>query len=144
MKADGTLLVACWQDSRPKNISKIYSYAPGATAGELLIDNVWTASAETMAVNAWDGSLITPVSVAGEAEVDAAVTSARKAFATWRVSAPLERTALLNRFADLIEIHELWRLQERTVFGRAGRVHVTRRLGSSMTRSVISQHESSK
>ena len=72
---------------------------------DLLIDNSWVKAEEMMAVNAWDGTCITHVAVAGEAEIDAAVSCARKAFATWRVSAPLDRTKLLNRFADLVEEH---------------------------------------
>ena len=47
--------------------------------------------------------MVTDVSVAGKAEVNAAVTAARTAFKTWKKMAPLERTAIIMKFADLVE-----------------------------------------
>lgn len=43
------------------------------------------------------------IPLAGEAEVDAAVTAAEMAFASWRRTAPAERRRLLLRLADLLE-----------------------------------------
>ena len=69
-----------------------------------LINNEWVSTDEpTLQINAWDGTRITDVVVAGEAEVDAAVAAARAAFKGWKTMAPLEHTAILNRFADLLE-----------------------------------------
>jgi delta 1-pyrroline-5-carboxylate dehydrogenase len=79
----------------------------------LLIDNIWCTSTTEPAldINAWDGSLITSVAVAGAPEVDRAVAAAREAFGSWRLSAPLDRTALLHRLADLIEVGNTSRYQ---------------------------------
>jgi acyl-CoA reductase-like NAD-dependent aldehyde dehydrogenase len=68
-----------------------------------LIDNEWVKTSTSHAVNAWDGTLIAEVAVAGENEVNAAVSSCRKAFKTWKRVAPLDRTAIINKFADLVE-----------------------------------------
>jgi acyl-CoA reductase-like NAD-dependent aldehyde dehydrogenase len=68
-----------------------------------LINNEWVTTDASHTVNAWDGTAVASVSVAGEAEVDAAVAAARAAFKDWKKMAPLERTAILMRFADLVE-----------------------------------------
>ena len=68
-----------------------------------LIDGEWVTTGETLTLNAWDGTPVTEISVAGEKEVDAAVAAARAAFKGWKAMAPLERTAIINRFADLVE-----------------------------------------
>lgn len=56
-----------------------------------------------------DGGLLTTIADAGEAEVDAAVSSARKAFekGSWSLSAPAFRKKVLGKLADLIEEHAL-------------------------------------
>ena len=69
-----------------------------------LINNQWVLTDEpSLQVDAWDGTAITSISVAGKAEVDAAVAAARASFKDWKNTAPLERTAIINRFADLVE-----------------------------------------
>lgn len=69
-----------------------------------LIDNQWRVTAEPpLQVDAWDGTPIAKISVAGKAEVDAAVSAARAAFKAWKNTAPLERTKIILRFADLVE-----------------------------------------
>ena len=70
-----------------------------------LINGKWVCetSSGTHPINAWDGTLVAEVAVAGPAEVDAAVAAARTAFPAFKAMAPLERTALIHRFADLVE-----------------------------------------
>jgi len=64
-------------------------------------------------LNPHDGSTITDVALAGQAEVDLAVQAARHAFPTWRSTTASERGRLLLRLADRIEEHadELARLE---------------------------------
>jgi aldehyde dehydrogenase (NAD+) len=55
------------------------------------------------------------IPLAGEEDVDAAVSAAEKAFPAWRKLGNNERRAILNKFADLIqanaeEIHQLSRI----------------------------------
>ncbi|WHT22502.1 aldehyde dehydrogenase family protein [Crossiella sp. CA-258035] len=50
-----------------------------------------------------DGRLVAEVGVAGESEVDSAVTAARAAFPRWSGLAPRARAACLFRLAELIE-----------------------------------------
>ncbi|BGP48789.1 hypothetical protein JCM10450v2_004665 [Rhodotorula kratochvilovae] len=74
----------------------------------LFLDNEWrdAADASTFEVlNPATGQLITSVAYAKQADVDAAVLSARKAFkTTWGTNAPPEeRARLLNKLADLME-----------------------------------------
>ena len=54
-------------------------------------------------VSPLDGSVIAHVSRGGQAEVDAAVAAAREAFVGWSRTSPVERSAILNRVADLVE-----------------------------------------
>lgn len=49
------------------------------------------------------GQSLGAVARAGDDEVDRAVTAARRASRTWRVTAPAERAKVLTRIADLIE-----------------------------------------
>ena len=56
--------------------------------------------------NPKDGSLVADdVALAGEQEVDAAVSAAEAAFESWRAVLPTKRRAILNKFADLLEEH---------------------------------------
>jgi len=54
-------------------------------------------------VNPSTGEVFATAPVSGEAEVDAAVSSAEAAFAGWRDSTPAERSLALLRIADAIE-----------------------------------------
>jgi betaine-aldehyde dehydrogenase len=71
-------------------------------------------SGETLAtLNPHDNSIITEVSMAGQADVDKAVTAAEKAFPTWSRMAAMDRGRILLKLADLIEANaeELARLE---------------------------------
>ncbi|PVH95800.1 aldehyde dehydrogenase [Periconia macrospinosa] len=58
--------------------------------------------------NPKDGSLIAnDIALAGEADVDAAVAAAEKAFPAWRKVAPTERRNIMNKFADLVDQHSV-------------------------------------
>ena len=77
---------------------------------ELWIDGgfVPSASGSRLAtVNPATGDVLASVSAADETDVDRAVASARRAFdeGDWRLRAPVERKAVLLRFADLIRSH---------------------------------------
>ena len=50
-----------------------------------------------------NGQHVTDVDLAGPAEVDAAVTAARRAFPAWSASTPAERSTLMHRWAGLLE-----------------------------------------
>lgn len=62
-----------------------------------------------------DESVIGEVSAAGEAEVDAAVAAARKAFPAWSKTSPAERAAVLRKVAEGIEarVEELGKVETR-------------------------------
>jgi betaine-aldehyde dehydrogenase len=84
----------------------------------LFIDGTWTASADGVCspvVNPSDATLITEVDVATDAQVQAAIVAARRAFDTtdWPRSPAGERAALLDRVADLIDrdLEEMARLE---------------------------------
>ena len=68
------------------------------------IDGQRVASSDTFEdVSPLDGSVIAHVSRGGQAEVDAAVAAAQRAFTGWSRTAPAERAAVLHRVADGIE-----------------------------------------
>ena len=74
----------------------------------LFIDGQWTASADgtcSPVVNPSDGTVITEVDVATDAQVQAAIGAARRAFDTtdWPRTPAAERAALLDRVAGLID-----------------------------------------
>jgi acyl-CoA reductase-like NAD-dependent aldehyde dehydrogenase len=74
----------------------------------LFINNEWVkaASGQTFAtVNPATGEVLAEVALAGTADVDAAVTAAQAAFATWSRSLAGERGRLLFKLADLIDQH---------------------------------------
>ena len=77
--------------------------------GKMLIGGEWreAASGETFATeDPSTGEKLADVASAGEADVDAAVAAARKAFeGPWSKVKPDERARLINRLADLIEAH---------------------------------------
>jgi len=74
----------------------------------LFIDGAWVASGDgtcSPVVDPSNGSLVTEVDVATDAQVQAAIEAARRAFDTtdWPRSPTSERAALLDRVADLLE-----------------------------------------
>ncbi|WNW14025.1 aldehyde dehydrogenase family protein [Pseudomonas sp. DTU_2021_1001937_2_SI_NGA_ILE_001] len=56
-------------------------------------------------VNPADAQVIARVSDAGEADIDAAVASARQGFNAWSQTAPALRSSVLHKLADLLEQH---------------------------------------
>lgn len=76
---------------------------------KLLIGGEWVAAAsgETFAsINPSDGTTLAQLASAGAADVDRAVTAARRAFeAGWGDLPPAQREALLRRLGDLITAH---------------------------------------
>jgi betaine-aldehyde dehydrogenase len=84
----------------------------------LYIDGVWSASADgacSPVVNPSDATVITEVDVATDAQVQAAIAAARRAFDTtdWPRMPAAERAALLDRVAGLIDrdVEEMARLE---------------------------------
>ena len=51
------------------------------------------------------GEAFVEMPLSDEADIDAAVTAAASAFATWRRSTPSERSSALLKIADLLEAH---------------------------------------
>lgn len=76
----------------------------------LFIDNAWVSSPEKMAsINPADESVVGEVCCAGNAEVDAAVSAARRALdGEWRRTAPWERGRLLAKIAARIMERAQW------------------------------------
>ena len=86
--------------------------------GQLLIDGQWVESAQTFdTINPATGEILTQISEATPAEVDRAVTAARRAFedrtGPWRKLSASERGRLLWKLSDLVEknIDELAELE---------------------------------
>lgn len=72
----------------------------------MLIDGEWVGAAtgEVLAVmNPARGERITDVPRSGPAEVDQAVITARRAFASWKLVVPRDRGRMLTRIADALE-----------------------------------------
>jgi betaine-aldehyde dehydrogenase len=74
----------------------------------LFIDGSWTVSSSgecSQVVNPSDGSIVTEVDVAADADVERAIAAARRAFdaTDWPWRAAEDRAAILSRTADLIE-----------------------------------------
>lgn len=73
---------------------------------QLFIDGKWTdaQNGKTFTTkNPATGEVLATCADAGKEDVDRAVQAARKAFATWKHSTPVERSALLLKIADLID-----------------------------------------
>ncbi len=84
----------------------------------LYIDGEWVASADgtcSAVVNPSDATIVTEVDVATDAQVQAAIAAARRAFDTtdWPRRPATERAALLDRVADLLDrdLEEMARLE---------------------------------
>ena len=74
----------------------------------LFIDGQWVASGDgtcSPVINPSDGTVVTEVDVATDAQVQQAIAAARRAFDTtdWPRTPTAERAALLDRVADLID-----------------------------------------
>ena len=62
-------------------------------------------TATEQVVNPSDGSPLAQVAMAGEKEIDLAITAGAKAFPAWSALSPADRSLLLHRFADALEKH---------------------------------------
>ncbi|KAM0487397.1 hypothetical protein ACHAP7_001910 [Fusarium lateritium] len=72
----------------------------------LFIDNNFSPATDNKTITIENPSTCTPigdVSAAQKADVDRAVAASKKAFSTWKTTAPAERRRLLLKLADLIE-----------------------------------------
>ena len=81
-----------------------------AKPDKAFIDGHWAASHSGRTFDNYsprDGALINRIAACDAADVDAAVASARRAFADrrWRGLAPKQRKTILHRFADLMSEH---------------------------------------
>ncbi|MDH5506595.1 MAG: aldehyde dehydrogenase family protein [Anaerolineae bacterium] len=77
---------------------------------KLLINNEWLEANDGATFDTYNpatGEVLATLALAGEADVAAAVTAARRAYETgpWRTLPPAERAKLLWKLADLIEQH---------------------------------------
>ena len=73
---------------------------------KLFINGEWRDASDGQTVKAYspvDGSLLAEVAEATKEDVDAAVSSAREAFKTWKNSTVKERAKILNQIADIID-----------------------------------------
>ncbi|WP_291777322.1 aldehyde dehydrogenase family protein [Luteibacter sp.] len=89
----------------PESVQAFLSRVGGA-----LIGSRWrqdTSGGEIQVEYPGDGRIIATVALAGQAEVDEAVTTARRAFLRWSGMSPTHRAAALFRLADLMERHAL-------------------------------------
>ena len=77
-----------------------------------LIDGAWQAASDggtRNVISPIDGTTLTTIAEGTAADVDAAVTAARRAFedGRWSRMAPAQRKQILHRFADLVQQHAL-------------------------------------
>lgn len=83
------------------------AYSPKNIPKQIFINNEYVDSKSPKKLSVYnptDGSLISDqIPLAGEEDVDAAVTAAEKAFATWKKTTPTERRNIMLKFADLVE-----------------------------------------
>ena len=73
---------------------------------KLFINSEWRDASDGQTVKTYspvDGSLLAEVAEATKEDVDAAVSSAREAFKTWKNSTVKERAKILNQIADIID-----------------------------------------
>lgn len=73
---------------------------------KLFINGEWRDTSDGQTVKTYspvDGSLLAEVAEATKEDVDAAVSSAREAFKTWKNSTVKERAKILNQIADIID-----------------------------------------
>lgn len=83
------------------------AYSTKSIPKQIFINNEYVdskSSKKLSVYNPTDGSLISDqIPLAGEEDVDAAVTAAEKAFATWKKTTPTERRNIMLKFADLVD-----------------------------------------
>ena len=73
---------------------------------KLFINGEWRDASDGQTVKTYspvDGSLLAEVAEATKEDVDAAVSSAREAFKTWKNSTVKERAKILNQIVDIID-----------------------------------------
>lgn len=73
---------------------------------KLFIGGKWQDASDKATIKTYNpatGEFLTEIADASEKDVDDAVKSARKAFATWSKTTPVERAAVLNKIADIID-----------------------------------------
>ncbi|KAK3710798.1 hypothetical protein LTR37_010022 [Vermiconidia calcicola] len=101
---------------------------------QLIINNEYVDSKNSKKLTVYnpaDGSLVADdVPLAGEADVDAAVEAAEKAFPAWKKTLPSKRRDMLNKLADLIDqnakaIGELTRITLGAPWGSFGLFEVS-------------------
>jgi len=82
-------------------------YRWGVTAHSCWIDGApaVTGGGPHRVVNPADGSVVAELALAAPADVDTAVASARAALRTWSTAAPVERSTVLAKLADLVDAH---------------------------------------
>lgn len=72
----------------------------------LFIDGEWRDASDKSTIRTYNpatGEFLAEIADASEKDVDDAVKAARKAFATWSKTTPVERAAVLNKIADVID-----------------------------------------
>lgn len=73
---------------------------------KLFIGGKWQDASDKATIKTYNpatGEFLTEIADASEKDVDDAVIAARKAFATWSKTTPVERAAVLNKIADIID-----------------------------------------
>lgn len=73
---------------------------------KLFIGGKWQDASDKATIKTYNpatGGFLTEIADASEKDVDDAVKAARKAFATWSKTTPVERAAVLNKIADIID-----------------------------------------
>ena len=73
---------------------------------KLYINGEWREAADGATIKTYNpsnGELLTEIADATYSDVDEAVSSAREAFKTWGKTTPVERAAILNKIADIID-----------------------------------------
>ncbi len=73
--------------------------------GKMQLSNGNSAKRRTL-TNPATGKIIGEVEFAGEAELEAAVASAKQAFPAWSATPPLKRARILFKFKELLEQHQ--------------------------------------
>ncbi|WP_300382316.1 aldehyde dehydrogenase family protein [Clostridium sp.] len=73
---------------------------------QLFINGEWTEPSDGSTIKTYNpstGELLAEIADATEQDVNDAVKSARNAFTTWSKTTPIERAAILNKIADIID-----------------------------------------
>lgn len=72
----------------------------------LFINGEWRDASDKATIKTYNpatGDILAEIADASEKDVDDAVKAARKAFTTWSKTTPIERAAVLNKIADIID-----------------------------------------